>query len=77
MVIFDGSIGLLWIDGDHEAALRDFHQFGWQIPRGGRLAFHDRELPTVRAIGPAAQMQGFRLVEVVDGIAVMERVEYD
>jgi predicted O-methyltransferase YrrM len=75
-VVFDGAIGLLWIDGDHEAAHRDFLQFGWQIPRGGKLAFHDRELPTVRAAAIAAQMQGFRLAEVVGGIAVMERVEH-
>lgn len=76
-VVFNGTIGLLWIDGDHEAALRDFNQFGWQVPVGGVVAFHDRELPNVRAAITAAHQQGFRLIETCVGIAALERGTYD
>lgn len=75
-VVFDEAIALLWIDGDHDAALRDFRQFAWKIPLGGRVAFHDRHLEGVKAAIMHAEWDGFRMIETCDGMIVMERAEY-
>lgn len=75
-VVFDEAIALLWIDGDHDAALRDFRQFAWKIPLGGRVAFHDRPLEGVKAAIVHAEWNGFRTLETVDSLLVMQRAEY-
>ena len=72
-VVFDEPIGLLWIDGEHNQAQRDFEQFAPSIPAGGRVVFHDSYLDAVQDAITCAQLAGLRIAETCDCMVIMER----
>ncbi len=55
-----GECGLLFIDGDHDNALRDFQQWSPFVQPGGIIAFHDYspDFPHVVAHVDALLAQG-------------------
>lgn len=68
-----GAIGLLWIDGDHEQALRDYRQFAGQLALSAVVVFHDSGLPNVQDAIAAAQADGFTVIQTCGPMTVMER----
>lgn len=76
---WDTPVSLLWIDGDHtyEGVRKDWESWAPFLVPGGRAAFHDSldpRLGVFRLIPEILEGQGFRRVEVVDKVTVLEKV---
>jgi predicted O-methyltransferase YrrM len=67
-------VAMLFIDGAHDnGVLADFELFGPFVMRGGILAFHDADIPPIKAAGDLAEQVGFEPVEVVECLRVLRR----
>lgn len=71
-------IELLYIDGDHTfvPALVDYHYFGFFVPTGGLIAFHDCLHPPVKkAIETAARRDRLKHLETSGNLAIYEKTD--
>jgi predicted O-methyltransferase YrrM len=71
-------IELLYIDGDHTfvPTLVDYHYFGFFVPTGGLIAFHDCLHPPVKkAIETVARRDRLKHLETVGNLAIFEKTD--
>lgn len=76
---WDMAVSLLWIDGDHtyEGVRKDWESWSPFVVPGGKVAFHDsldERMGVFRLISEILHGGGFRKLEVVDKITVLEKV---
>lgn len=70
------DLGLLFIDGGHDGATvaSDYWHWAPWVVDGGYLLFHDTPIPEIDAVAQQATEQGFKLVEQIQSLRVLQRI---